>query len=251
MLLSYFDNSKSGPVVLFIHGTACAKDIWDKQYKFLNKSNFRIIGVDLRGHGRSKDPGGICTIDDHIEDLKETLDYLGIKEPVTIIGHSFGSVLAVKFTEKYPDKVLKLLLVSFPARVPKLLLKYYKWFLGKPIELLKKKLSLILKLPLKKKIKTAVSSEMNIVKQIWKESHDWDFINYVPAIKCPVYLSAGRFDYIALNSVLKSLQKKLPNSDLKIFNWAAHTCMLDQPREFNKWLLSILALPIVRSHIGT
>ena len=244
MLLSYFDNLKSGPVVLFIHGTASAKEIWEKQYKLLNNSNYRVISVDLRGHGKSKDPGGTCTIKDHIRDLKETLDYLVIEEPVTIVGHSFGAVLAVKFAERYPEEVLKLLLVSFPPKVPKLLLKYYKWFLGKPIEFIKKQINLILKLPLKKKIKIAVCSEMNVVKQIWRESHSWDFINCFPEVSCPVYLSVGRFDYIALKSMLKKLHKKLPNSSLKIFNWASHTCMLDQPREFNKWLLSVLTLPM-------
>lgn len=246
MLLSYFDNKKNGPVVLFIHGTASANDIWEKQYQLLNKSDYRVIGVDLRGHGKSKDPGGVCTTGDHVEDLKKTLEYMDIKEPIIIIGHSFGAVLAVKFAEKYPILVAKLLLVSLPARVPKILLKYYKWFLGKPIQFLKKKIDLILKLPLKKRYKLAVSTDLNVVKQIWQESLDWDFLKSVPKVSCPVYLSVGRFDYIALRSMVETLHKELPNSSYKVFNWASHTCMEDNPREFNKWVLAALALPLMR-----
>lgn len=250
MLLSYFDNGKCGTAVLFIHGTASASDVWEKQYKLLSKSDYRVIGVDLRGHGKSIDPGGICTIDDHINDLSETLDYINIKEPITIVGHSFGAVLALKFAERYPSKVYKLLLVSLPAKVPRLLLRYYKWFLGKPIELIKKKLNLVLKLPLKKKHKLAVKSSMNVVKQIWKESYEWNFLNSVPQVKCPVYLSVGRFDYIALNSMIKKVHKMLPDSSYTVFNWASHTCMLDQPHAFNKWILTVLALPVIQKSIG-
>ena len=246
MLLSYFDNKKNGPIILFIHGTASANDIWEDQYNFLSKLNFRIIGIDLRGHGRSKDPGGLCTLEDHIADLKETIDQIQIKEPFTIVGHSFGAVMAVIFAEKFPECVNKLLLAGFPAKIPGILLKYYQWLLGKPVEFLKKKVSLILRLPLKKKHKLAVCADLNIIRQIWKESIKWNFLEHMPKIRCPVYFSVGRFDYIALKGVIKKLHYALPNSRYKVFDWSAHTCMVDEPNEFNKWILSALDVPIMQ-----
>ena len=105
MQLSYFDNMKSGPTILFIHGTASAQEVWEEQYKCLTSSCYRVIGIDLRGHGKSYNPGGICTIDDHINDLKETLENIKITEPIAIVGHSFGAVLAVKFAERYPELI--------------------------------------------------------------------------------------------------------------------------------------------------
>ena len=250
MILSFYDNKKNGPIVLFIHGTASTNDIWKEQYKVLNKSNYRIIGIDLRGHGKSINPGGLCTIQEHINDLKETLDYIKINDSITIIGHSFGAVLATRFAEKYPEKVCRLLLVSLPAKIPELLIKYYKWFLGKPIEYLKKKLNLILKLPIKKRYKVAISTDLNIVRDILKDSLKWDFLSQVPRVYCPVYLSVGRFDYVALRSIVKRLHNELPNSNYKVFNWASHNCMEDVPTEFNKWILSALALPIIQSSLG-
>lgn len=246
MLLAYFDNKRTGPIVLFIHGTASANEMWERQYKLLSKSHYRVIGIDLRGHGKSKDPGGTCTIDDHLHDLKETIDFIEVKEPMIIIGHSFGAVLAVKFAEKYPELISRLLLVSLPARVPKILQQYYKWLLGKPIEFLKKKIKFILKLPFKKRFKLAISTDLNIIRQIWRDSLNWDFLKSVPKVNCPVYLSVGRFDYVALNSMVKKLHKELPNSSYKVFNWSSHTCMEDQPHEFNKWILTVLALPMIQ-----
>src|SRR3989338_4020806 len=245
MILSHYENKKQGPVILFIHGTASANEMWEEQYEILNKSHYRVIGVDLRGHGKSKDPGGIGTMQDHVNDLKETLGYLQISEPIIIIGHSFGAVLAMKLAEQYPHLVMKLLLVSLPARIPKLLLQYYRWFLGKPIEYLKKKVHLLLKLPLKKRHKFAFTTEINVIRQIWRESLNWDFVTQVPRLNCPVYLSVGRFDYVALKSMVRKLHNELPNSTYTIFNWSSHVCMEDEPREFNKWVLAALALPLI------
>lgn len=242
MILYYVDNQKSGKVIFFIHGTGSTHEVWEKQYKLLNKTNYRIISIDLRGHGKSLNSNSECSIDDHINDIKETVEHIGIKEPMTLVGHSFGAVLAVKFAERFPEYTEKLLLVSLPAKLPNILIKYYKWFLGKPIEYIKKKLNIVLKLPLKKKYKLAISADLNVIRNIFHDSLKWDFLSSGPKINCPVYFSVGRFDYIALKSHVKKIHKSLPNSSYKEFNWASHTCMEDVPKEFNKWILSVLAL---------
>ena len=240
MILHYFDNKKSGPIVLFIHGTASANEIWDKQYKLLDKNNYRVIGIDLRGHGRSTNPGGECNLEEHLNDLTETLKYINLHQTITIVGHSFGAVLAVEFAKRFPNKVNRLLLISMPAKVPNLLNRYYKWLLGKPLELIKKQAKLLLRLPLKQHIKLAIKSDPTVVRSIWKASLKWDFISKVPEVSCPVFFSVGRFDYIALKSTVERLHKKLPNSTYKIFNWASHNCIEDSPKELNRWILASL-----------
>lgn len=240
MLLSFYDNKKKGPVVLFIHGTASANGLWESQYKLLNETPYRVIGIDLRGHGKSKNPGGICTVEDHLKDLNETYNELKIREPIIIVGHSFGAVLAAKFAERYPKKVSKLLLVSLPVRIPRVLCVYYKWLLGKPIKFLRKKIGLIMKLPILRRYKFAICSDLNILRQIWRDSLYWDFLSKIPKLKCPVHFSVGRFDLIAVKSFVEKLHSLIPNSTLKVFEWAAHSCMEEQPREFNNWILSNL-----------
>ena len=97
---------------------------------------------------------------------------------------------------------------------------------------------IILKLPLKKRHKLAISSDLSVVRDIWKDSLQWDFLANVPEVRCPIYFSVGRFDYVALSSMVKKLHQMLPDSSFKMFNWASHTCMEDQPKEFNNWILS-------------
>ena len=241
MKLSYFDNKKNGQPIIFIHGTGSASHAWEKQYSFLSKFNFRIIGVDLRGHGKSPNNGGLCFIEDHVNDLKETLDSTGLNSPVIIVGHSFGSVIGIKFAEKYPLLVDKLLLASLPPKVPRLVCLYYKWLLGKPVKFLKRQLSTISKFSILSRFKIAIQSDLSILRQIWRESLYWNFLNDAPKVTCPVHFSVGRFDYIALKSLVKKVHRLLPNSSYKVFKWSSHTCMDDEPHEFNKWLVSAIS----------
>jgi lipase len=61
------------------------------------------LAVDLRGHGDStwEPPWDIAT---HVADLLETLDAEGV-ERVTVIGHSFGGLLATHLAAAAPDRV--------------------------------------------------------------------------------------------------------------------------------------------------
>lgn len=242
MILHFFDNKKEGEPVIFIHGTASAHDIWEEQYRLLQKTKYRVIGIDLRGHGNSSNAGGICSIEDHINDILETLNFIGIEKSITFVGHSFGAVLAVKIAESFPQRVKKLLLASFPPKVPRIMCLYYKWFLGKPAKFLRKEMKWITKLPVLKRYKVALHSDLRIIRQIWRESLYWDFIKNKPNVKCPIYFSVGRFDNIASSNLIKELHFKIPNSKFTEFKWAAHSLMEDQPKEFNEWILSILRI---------
>jgi lipase len=57
-------------------------------------ADFRVLAPDLRGHGHSGwEPP--WTIEQHVEDLRETLEAAGVERP-TVIGHSFGGRLTLE-----------------------------------------------------------------------------------------------------------------------------------------------------------
>jgi len=63
----------------------------------------RVVGVDLRGHGRSGwEPP--WNVDTHVADLLETADALGLERPVWI-GHSFGGLLVAELAARAPERV--------------------------------------------------------------------------------------------------------------------------------------------------
>jgi lipase len=76
----------------------------------------RVIGVDLRGHGRSpwEPPWGIA---DHLRDLAETADALDVGT-ADWVGHSFGGRLVAELALREPDRVRALGLLDPALQLP-------------------------------------------------------------------------------------------------------------------------------------
>ena len=71
---------------------------------------YRVIGVDYRGHGRSGwEPP--WSVEQHVADLVETADALGISGGAWI-GHSFGGKLVAELAARYPDRVERAVLLD-------------------------------------------------------------------------------------------------------------------------------------------
>ncbi|WP_124981278.1 alpha/beta hydrolase [Nonlabens xiamenensis] len=81
--------------------------------KLLADSGFYVIVYDRRGEGRSKDPNAKFTFDETFEDLNAVYQKYEISKS-SLIGHSFGGVVATLFAEKYPDKIQSIILVGAP-----------------------------------------------------------------------------------------------------------------------------------------
>ena len=102
--------NKNGIPVLFLHGGpgAGSSEIFRR---YFNPKKYKIIIFDQRGCGKST-PFGACdnnTSDKLVDDIKLILLHLNIEE-VVIYGGSWGSTLALLFSEKYPQSVKALVL---------------------------------------------------------------------------------------------------------------------------------------------
>jgi pimeloyl-ACP methyl ester carboxylesterase len=109
--LAYIDTGKpTGPPVVLIHGyTDNARD-WVPLLPYLSK-RFRLILVDIRGHGKSSKPECCYTRLDFAYDIKLLLDALSIRR-ADVIGHSLGSIIAQTFAEYWPERTDRVVLVS-------------------------------------------------------------------------------------------------------------------------------------------
>ncbi|MBS0393015.1 MAG: alpha/beta hydrolase [Proteobacteria bacterium] len=111
MSLGYAEwgNPAGRPVVL-IHGfTDNARD-WLPLLPELDPG-FRVILVDIRGHGRSSRPECCYGRLDFAYDVKLLLDQLHV-ERADIVGHSLGSFIAQTFAEFWPERTRRVVLVS-------------------------------------------------------------------------------------------------------------------------------------------
>ena len=109
-------DSGSGEPLLLLHGFTGSGDDW--QHVFAEPlEGYRQIAPDLRGHGRSTNPGGQFTFADAARDIFALLDQLGIGR-VSAIGMSAGANTLLHMATQQPSRIDALIHVSGTPRFP-------------------------------------------------------------------------------------------------------------------------------------
>jgi pimeloyl-ACP methyl ester carboxylesterase len=107
------ESGRGEPLVL-LHGLASSSRYWDPLLATLGE-RYRVITPDLLGFGRSPKPfSAAYSVQEHVDALLTTLERRAAG-PVTLVGHSMGSILALHLAVSRPDLVERLVLVSLPA----------------------------------------------------------------------------------------------------------------------------------------
>jgi len=96
----YNDSGKGSPIML-LHGYLESSDVWNGFEEKL-ALKFRVISVDLPGHGLSEVFGETHTMELMATVIKELIGSLGLKK-VFITGHSLGGYVALAFLELFPE----------------------------------------------------------------------------------------------------------------------------------------------------
>ena len=104
------DTGGDKPALLFVHGLTFDHTVWQSQVGAFS-ADFRVVCVDLRGHGRSTAANPDISFEDHAADLATLIDTLGLKD-VTLVGWSMGGAIAQLFAATYSGKISHLVLVG-------------------------------------------------------------------------------------------------------------------------------------------
>lgn len=103
-----------GKPIVLLHGMFGDGTQWDKIVEIL-KNDYRVISVDLLGHGKSPRPNGAqYTVSEHVLYLRKTLEKLNATEQLTVVGYSMGGSVALSYAKKYQQEVIQLYLLSTP-----------------------------------------------------------------------------------------------------------------------------------------
>ena len=110
--LHYVDWGNAGaPPLVLVHGGQDHCRNWDWVAARL-RHHWHVIAPDLRGHGDSQwSTDGSYTMAGHVYDLAQLIHQQGLA-PVTIIGHSLGGNIAIRYTGLYPESVRKLVAIE-------------------------------------------------------------------------------------------------------------------------------------------
>ncbi len=249
------DAGEGRPIVL-IPGWPLSDEMYEYQYHDLVEKNFRVIGITLRGFGKSDKPRGAYDYDVHAKDIKKVLVELNITDAV-LCGFSMGGAIAVRFLSGYNDgNIAKLVLCGaaapiwtqrndFPYNLPKsavdeLIALNYK---DRP-----KLLSNFAK------IFSATETSLNEGIGGWlngiglsASSHataeclvalrDTDLRNDMAKISIPTLILHGKKDKICSFDLAEQMKAGIANSHLIPFENSGHSLFLEEVEKFNAELI--------------
>lgn len=111
-----YDISGNGPEdLVLLHGLMENNSIWSDMEPYLSEK-FRLIKIDLPGHGKSAISAEVHTTELMAEKVKEVTDSLKLGK-FHLLGHSMGGYTALAFAEKNPQ-LLKSITLFFSTYFP-------------------------------------------------------------------------------------------------------------------------------------
>ena len=110
--LHYKDEGKrDGPVLVLVHGFGDSHFSWEGWVKRLS-DRYRIITVDLPGHGLTRAPDGYQATADGYADLIDALAAKLALPPFAIAGNSMGGGVSWQVATRHPERLSSLILVD-------------------------------------------------------------------------------------------------------------------------------------------
>ncbi|MDZ7622823.1 MAG: alpha/beta hydrolase [Ignavibacteriaceae bacterium] len=249
------DAGEGRPIVL-IHGWPLSDEMFEYQYNDLINKNFRVIGITLRGFGKSDKPYGIYDYDVHAADVKKVLDTLEIDDAV-LVGFSMGGAIAIRFVSNYDGAhVSRLALVAaaapiftqrkdFPYNLPKsavdeLIELNYK---DRP-----KLLADFAKIfsATKTSISEGIGSWLNGIclsassyatAQCLIALRDTDLRSDLVKILIPTVIMHGKKDKICSFDLAEQMNEGIAHSHIIAFENSGHSLFLEETKKFNAELI--------------
>ena len=249
------DAGEGRPIVL-IPGWPLSDEMYEYQYNDLIKKNFRVIGITLRGFGKSDKPYGAYTYDVHALDIKKVLNKLEIKDAV-LGGFSMGGSIAIHYMSVYNGAhVSRLALFGAAAPI---------WTQRKdfPYNLPTKAVDDLIELNYKDrpkllsnfaKIFSAAESSLNAGIGDWlngiclsASSHataqclialrDTDLRSDLAKITVPTVIMHGKKDKICSFDLAEQMKAGISDSQIITFENSGHSLFLEETHKFNAELI--------------
>jgi pimeloyl-ACP methyl ester carboxylesterase len=249
------DAGEGKPIVL-IPGWPLSDEMYEYQYNDLINKNFRVIGITLRGFGKSDKPYGAYNYDVHASDIKNVLNTLDIKDAV-LVGFSMGGAIAIRFlSTDNGAHVSKLALVGAAAPIytqredfpynlpqsavddlialnyqdrPKLLSNFAKIFSATETSLNEGIGSWLNGINL--------SASSYAMAQCLIALRDTDLRNDLAKITIPTVIMHGKKDKICSFDLAEQMKAGISNSYIVAFENSGHSLFLEETHKFNAELI--------------
>ena len=251
--LSYTDQGK-GPPLVFIHAFPLSSAMWEPQINTFSK-NYRVIAIDLRGHGESDSSLWHFTLDDYAEDIHALLTGMNIKQ-ATFIGLSMGGYTLFALYRKFPEMVKAMVLADTRAQADTEEAKAGRFAMAQTAY--KEGPAAIAEMMIPKLLAPAtVENRTDIVEQVraiilnnqasgiivdlMAMAQRPDSTPLLSQISCPTLIIVGEQDVPTPPAEAQYMKDRIPASTLVTIPQAGHLSNLEQGEAFNRALSEFLA----------
>jgi len=242
-----------GRAMLFLHGFSQCWLAWDRQLRSDLARDYRLVAMDLRGHGASDKPrGGYDDSRLWADDVDAAIRELGLGQPV-LCGWSYGPLVILDYIRHYgedriggihfvdgitklgTDEALSVLAPEFLALVP--------GFFSNDAEDSVRSLSSLLRMcfaqsPSASDLYTMLGYNVAVPPFVRQAlfSRAFDNDDLLPTIRTPVLITHGAADSIVRSSVVEQHRRAITHAQVDIMPGAGHAPFWDDAASFNRRL---------------
>ena len=212
-LVCHESGAADTPALVLLHGLGDDGGVWEAVGAEFAR-HYRVLAIDLRGHGLSDWPG-TYSFELMRDDVLGVLDQLGL-DRVNLLGHSMGGTVAYLIAEKEPGRIDRLILEDVPPPYP--------WGRTAP-----------------ERPSTPVPFDWPVLEAVYDQLNDpdpawWDGVTEITA---PTLIIGGGPESHIPQDKLEEAAALLPNGTLQVIP-AGHHVHAARPAEFTAAVLGFL-----------
>jgi pimeloyl-ACP methyl ester carboxylesterase len=245
-------NPKGRPM-LFLHGVSQSWRTWERQLESDLANNYRLVAMDIRGHGSSEKPReGYTESKLWADDVNAAIKTLDLDHPV-LCGWSYGPLIILDYIRYYGEndtggivfvggitglgneKVMSMLTPEFLSLIP--------GFFSADANENRRSLGGLLRLCFLKEpsgeefermLEYNLAVPAYVRQALFSRSLDNDDV--LAQIRKPVLIVQGAEDAIVKPAAAEQHKASLPHAHLRLMPHAGHAAFWDDPEEFNRHL---------------
>jgi 3-oxoadipate enol-lactonase len=243
----------SDDTIVFLNGLSQSTVAWAFMLPYFQQ--YKIVLLDFIFQGQSDKTGDYKNFDEHAQDVVSLMQHLKIKQ-ASIVGISYGSLVAQNIATTYPYAVRRLILLSTFAHKS----EYFKavelsW--KRAVEMGGYNLLLDVMLPyvlsenffqnpiipldlLKNSRQGANENNEALMKLMRATEERVDYRAELKKITVPTLIVHGRFDKLVTLDLAESVQQNISHSKLVVIEHAGHTLNLEAAQETSKIIQDFL-----------
>ena len=246
----YHENEGTGSPLLFVHGLGSSTRDWDRQAGPFAE-HYRVLRIDLRGHGRSDRPEGPYHMATFAREVAVALQQLDAA-PAHVVGLSMGGMVALQLAADAPRLVRSLVVVNSAADMRLHTWRDVWFYLSRRTAVqvlgMRRVGRIIAHRLFVKPEQEALRREFvrrwaENDKQAYLWSVDaimgWSIVDRLPSITTPTLLVSSEHDYTPV-SEKNRIAAVMPRADLAVVEDARHALPVEKPDAFNALVRSFL-----------